>query len=213
MDTMFSVPALPDAPLAVRAVEYVRSCETDPVINHSIRSYLFAALLAEHEGLRAGAGFDKDLLFFACVLHDLGTSPLASGTQRFEVDGADMAATFLADSGIGAADVDLVWEAIALHSTPGIPERRGPIAYLTRLGVAIDFGIGSDFISDERGRAIHDRYPRLNMATALIDEIVKHAARGRTNAFPPSVAADCIRERKDGLTTLERVTRAGRWGE
>ena len=180
MDTMFSVPALPDAPLAVRAVEYVRSCETDPVINHSIRSYLFAALLAEHEGLRAGADFDKDLLFFACVLHDLGTSPLASGTQRFEVDGADMAATFLAGNGIGAA---------------------------------IDFGVGSDFISAEQGRAIHDRYPRLNMATALIDEIVKHAARGRANAFPPSVAADCIRERKDGLTTLERVTRAGRWGE
>ena len=213
MDTMFSVPALPDAPLAVRAVEYVRSCETEPVTNHSIRSYLFATLLAEHEGLRAGADFDKDLLFFACVLHDLGTSPLASGTQRFEVDGADMAAAFLAGHGIGAADVDLVWEAIALHSTPGIPERRGPIAYLTRLGVAIDFGVGSDFISDEQGREIHDRYPRLNMATALIDEIVRHAARGRTNAFPSSVAADCIRERKNGLTTLERVTRAGRWGE
>ena len=213
MDTMFSVPALPDTPLAVRAVAYVRSCETEPVTNHSIRSYLFATLLAEHEGLRPVADFDKDLLFFACVLHDLGTSPLASGTQRFEVDGADMAATFLSGSGIGAADVDLVWEAIALHSTPGIPERRGPIAYLTRLGVAIDFGIGSDFISDEQGQAIHDRYPRLNMATALIDEIVRHAARGRVNAFPPSVAAECIRERKEGLTTLERVARAGRWRE
>lgn len=213
MDTMFSVSALPDTPLAVRAVAYVRSCETEPVTNHSIRSYLFATLLAEHEGLRPVADFDKDLLFFACVLHDLGTSPLASGTQRFEVDGADMAATFLSGSGIGAADVDLVWEAIALHSTPGIPERRGPIAYLTRLGVAIDFGIGSDFISDEQGQAIHDRYPRLNMATALIDEIVRHAARGRVNAFPPSVAAECIRERKEGLTTLERVARAGRWRE
>lgn len=214
MNTIFSVPALPDTPLAVGAVEYVRSCETEPVANHSFRSYLFASLLAEHEGLRPGADFDPSLVFFACVLHDLGTSPLASGTQRFEVDGADLAAAFLTGNGVSAADADLVWEAIALHSTPGIPERRGPIAYLTRLGVAMDFGFGSDFISDEQGRAIHDRYPRLNMATALIDEIVKHAARGRLNALSPSVAGELIRERTDGgMTTLERVARAGRWGE
>jgi hypothetical protein len=214
MDTISSLPALPATPLAVRAVEHVLACETEPVANHSFRSYLFASLLAEHEGMRPDADFDPSLVFFACVLHDLGTSPLASGTQRFEVDGADMAATFLAGNGIGAGDVDLVWEAIALHSTPGIPERRGPIAYLTRLGVAIDFGLGSEFISDEQGRAIHDRYPRLNMATALIDEIVRQAARGRLNALPPSIAADLIRERKEGgLTTLERLTHAGRWGE
>ena len=214
MDTMFSVPALPDTPLAVTALEYIRACEIEPAVNHSIRSYLFATMLAEHEGMRPRADFDPGLLFYACVLHDLGTSPLASGAQRFEVDGADMAATFLTGNGIGAKDVDLVWEAIALHSTPGIPERRGPIAYLTRRGVAIDFGFFSDFISDEQGQAIHDRYPRLNVATALADEIVKHAARGRMNALAPCVASEVIRERADGgLSTLERLTHAGRWGE
>jgi hypothetical protein len=214
MDTLSSVPALPDTPLAVTAIEYVRACEIEPAVNHSIRSYLFATLLAEHEGMRPAADFDPGLLFYACVLHDLGTSPLASGTQRFELDGADMAAAFLTGNGIGAADVDLVWEAIALHSTPGIPERRGPIARLTRRGVAMDFGFFSEFIDDEQGRAIHDRYPRLNMATALIDEIIRHAGRGPLNALGPSVAAEVIRERGDGgLSTLERVTRAGRWGE
>ena len=213
MDTTSSITALPDAPLAVSAVEYIRACEIEPAVNHSIRSYLFATLLAEHEGVRPVADFDPGLLFYACVLHDLGTSPLASGTQRFEVDGADMAAAFLAGNGIGAAEVDLVWEAIALHSTPGIPERRGPISYLTRRGVAMDFGFFTDFLSDEQGREIHDRYPRLNMATALIDEIIRHAARGPLNALGPCVAAEVIRERADGgLSTLERVTRSGRWG-
>jgi hypothetical protein len=209
-----ALPALPETPLAVRALEYVRACETEPVANHGIRSYLFASLLAEHEGLRPGADFDAGLLYFACVLHDLGTSPLASGTQRFEVDGADMAAAFLTGNGIGDGDTDLVWEAIALHSTPGIPERRGPVARLTRLGVAMDFGFGSGFVSDAQGQAIHDRHPRLNMATALIDEIVRHAARGTANAPFTTVAAECVRERKDGeLSTLERATHAGRWGE
>jgi HD domain-containing protein len=213
MDTVTSVPAFPGTPLAVSAIEYVRACETEPVLNHSIRSYLFAALLAEHEGLRAGADFDNELLFYSCVLHDLGTSPVASGTERFEVEGADLAAAFLTGNGIGAGDVDLVWEAIALHSTPGIPDRRGPLAYLTRRGVAMDFGFFSDFISDAQGQAIHGSYPRLNMATALTDEIIRHAARGPLNALPPSIAAELIRERKAGLTTLERATRAGRWGE
>ena len=106
---MQTVPALPTTPLAVRAVEYVRACETEPVANHSVRSYLFAMLLAEHEGLRPPADFDPDLLFFACVLHDLGTSPVAGGTQRFEVDGADLAAEFLTGNGVGARGVDLVW--------------------------------------------------------------------------------------------------------
>jgi hypothetical protein len=76
------------------------TCETEPVANHSLRSYLFAVLLAGHEGLRPAADFDPDLLFYACVLHDLGTSPAAGGTQRFEVDGADMAAQFLTDNGV-----------------------------------------------------------------------------------------------------------------
>ena len=184
---------------------------------HTVTAYwpsLFAALLAQHEGLRPGTDFDAGLLFFACVLHDLGTSPLSSGTQRFEVEGADMAAAFLAANGIGAAAVDLVWEAIALHSTPGIPERRGPVAYLTRRGIAMDFGFFADFVSDEQGQAIHDSYPRLNMATALTDEIIRHAARGPLNALAPSIAAELIRERKEaGVSVLERLTQAGRWGE
>ena len=181
---MTTVPTLPTTPLAVRAVEHVRACETEPVVNHSLRSYLFAVLLAEHEGLRPSADFELDLLFFACVLHDLGTSPAAGGTQRFEVDGADMAAKFLIDNGADARGVDLVWEAIALHSSPGIAERRGTLAYLTRRGVGIDFGPGSEFITDAQGQAVHTRYPRLRMVPSMIDE--DRPPCGRTPRNAPS---------------------------
>jgi HD domain len=215
MNAASSVPALPATPLAVRAAEYVRACETEAVANHSIRSYLFAVMLAEHEGLWPSAEFDPDLLFFACLMHDLGTSPQASGTQRFELDGADMAATFLTDNGIDASAVELVWEAIALHTSPGIAERHGVLAYLTRGGVGVDFGRGSEFITGAQGQEIHARHPRLRMATALVDEIVRHAARGPLNAPPYTIAGELVRERgQDGhLTTLERAARASRWGE
>lgn len=212
---MNTVPALPATPLAARAVEYVRACETEPVANHSVRSYLFAVLLAEHEGLRSSADFDPDLLFFACVLHDLGTSPVAGGTQRFEVDGADLAAKFLTDHGVGARGVDLVWEAIALHSSPGIAERRGALAYLTRRGVGIDFGPGSEFITDAQGQAVHSRYPRLQMVTSLIDEIVRHAGRSPQNAPRYSIAGELVRERgqQGHPTTIEQAALTSRWGE
>ncbi len=212
---MNTVPTLPTTPLAVRTVGYVRTCETEPVANHSVRSYLFAMLLAEHEGLRPSADFDPGLLFFACVLHDLGTSPAASGTQRFEVDGADLAAKFLTDNGVDARGVDLVWEAIALHSSPGIAERRGTLAYLTRRGVGIDFGPGSEFITDAQGQAVHTRYPRMRMVTSLTDEIVRHAGRSPQNAPRYSIAGELVRERgPDGHpTTIEQAALTSRWGE
>jgi hypothetical protein len=212
---MNTVPALPTTPLAVRTVEYVRACETEPVANHSLRSYVFAVLLAEHEGVRPSADFDPDLLFFACVLHDLGTSPVAGGTQRFEVEGADMAAKFLTDNGADTSGVDLVWEAIALHASPGIAERRGALAYLTRRGVGIDFGPGSEFITDAQGQAVHARYPRLRMVSSLIDEIVRHAGRSPQNAPRYSIAGELVRERgQEGhLTTIEQAALTSRWGE
>jgi len=214
MNPVPALPALPASPLAVRTVDYIRARETEPVANHSLRSYLFAVLLAEHEGLRPAADFDPDLLFFACVLHDLGTSPTAGGTQRFEVEGADMAASFLTDNGADGSGVDLVWEAIALHTSPGIAERRGALAYLTRRGVGIDFGPGSDFITDAQGQAVHTCYPRLRMATSLTDEIVRHARRSPQNAPRYSIAGELVRERgEEGHpTTIEQVALTSRWG-
>jgi HD domain len=214
MNISHRLPALPDSPVARRAAEYAWSWESEPIANHSIRSYLFAALLADHEGLTAGTDFDADLLFCACVLHDLGTSPSAPGQQRFEVEGADLAVEFLTRHGYGARETDPVWEAIALHTSPGIAERRGALAYLTRRGVGADFGSGADFVTDAQGKAAHLRYPRLNMVTALVDAIVTHAARAPQAAARFTIAGELARERgKLGApTTMELAANASRWG-
>lgn len=216
MDIPHLIPALPDGLVARLAVEHVRSRETEPVANHSIRSYVFAVLLAEHEGLRAGADFDPDLLFHACVLHDLGTSPSAPGLQRFEVEGADMAAQFLTGQGYGTPEIDAVWEAIALHTTPGIAERKGALAYLTRSGVGADFGVGADYVTDAQGEAVHLRYPRLNMVAALVDGIIRHAARAPQTAAPRNTPAYTLTQERGPLgtnpTAMELQANASRWG-
>jgi len=212
---MTSILDIPETPAALLAGEYVRDVVTESVANHSFRSYLFGMLIAEHEGIRPGTDFDPEILFLACVLHDVGTSPRAGGRQRFELDGADMAAELLTAQGFGAKEVDLVWEAIALHTSPGIPERRGPIADLTRRGVGMDFGRAADLVSQEHADAIHARFPRLRMASSLADEIARHAARSPENAPGLTLAYELVRERAedpDGLSRIERMAMASRWG-
>ncbi|GAA2065359.1 HD domain-containing protein [Catenulispora yoronensis] len=207
--------AFPDTPAARQACEYVRAHVSEPTANHSFRSYLFGMLIADHEGIRPGPDFEPELLFLACVLHDLGTSPLAPGRQRFELDGADLAAELLTGHGFAAREVDLVWEAIALHSTPAIPERRGPIAALTRRGVGMDFGRAAEIVTEAQATEIHAHFPRLRMASTLADEIVRHAARGPENAPRMAIAAEIIRERSedpDELSGMERMALASRWG-
>jgi len=110
---MNDILALPTVQLADVSLSIVQNTEKAPIADHSIRSFLFARLLAEQEGSVDDAAYDEDLLFAACVMHDLGLGTLAAGRARFEVEGADLAASVLTGHGVAAADVDRVWEAIA----------------------------------------------------------------------------------------------------
>lgn len=211
---MHTIPDLIDSEVARAAIEFARSTESAAVFNHSVRSYLFGESLAAHEGLRSGSDFDSETLLLGCVLHDLGAGTAAAGKERFEIEGADLAATLLTEHGCDRAVVDAVWEAIALHSSFGIAQRRGPICYLVNGGVAIDFGLNAELVDDDAAAAIHDRYPRLSMAKALTDAIVAQAQRSPEAALPYTMAGEVLRERREGGTTrLEQMAALGRWGE
>jgi hypothetical protein len=172
---MQQVPDLPDTSVARAAIRLARSTESPSVFNHSVRSYLFGELLAAREGMRPGAEYGSEALFLACVLHDLGAGTAAPGRERFEVDGADLTAALLTEHGCERAVVDAVWEAIALHTSGGIAERRGALCYLVRSAVGVDFGRNADFIDEQIAAEIHSSYPRLSMARRLIDAIAAHA--------------------------------------
>lgn len=203
---------LPEDPIAGPVLEIIRSDEPEPVANHSIRSYLFARLLARHEGLVVGRDVGEQALFAACVLHDIGLTARGNGRQRFEVDGADTAVAILAPLGVPDGERSAIWEAIALHTSPGIAERRGPLAYLTRAGIAADFG-GPAAVTDDEAAAIHAAYPRLEMTTALVDAIVTQARANPVKAPRYSIAGELLRERAASpRTELEKAATAARWG-
>ena len=94
--------ALPAGPLAEASLSVVTATESKLIAHHSIRSFLYARLLADQEGSRHDAAYDENLLFAACVLHDLGLGTLAPGNARFEVEGADLAASLLTGHGVAA---------------------------------------------------------------------------------------------------------------
>ncbi|WP_411126326.1 HD domain-containing protein [Streptomyces sp. x-19] len=211
--------ALPSTPLADAVINLIRPVETPSVFNHSIRSYLFARLVAGHLGLAAGHDYQDDLLFAACAMHDLGLASDGPHRQRFEVEGADRAAELLVQQGASTTDADQVWQAIALHTSRGIAERRGTLCVLVREGVALDFGgpAGTDHldaITDEQADALHTAYPRLDMIRSLTDAIVEQAAKDPKNAPRYTTPGELLRERQSfGRTRLEHTYRSSRWGD
>ncbi|MFC3991114.1 HD domain-containing protein [Actinoplanes siamensis] len=205
---------LPDNELATATLALVADAESIEVANHSVRSYLFARLLAEHQQAVAGRDYQPQLLFVACVLHDVGLSALGDRRQRFEIDGADVAAEFLTARGLPTADVDAVWDAIALHTSPGIAERRSVLCELVRRGVGVDIGLDAAFVTEADAARIHAAHPRREMTRSLVDTIVAQAHARPEKAPPYSLAWTFLRERGTAphVTALEAAAAASRWG-
>jgi hypothetical protein len=204
---------LPAGPLAEATLSVVRTSESASIANHSLRSFFFAELLAVRLGCLEDPAYDRDLLFAATVMHDLGAGTLAGGEARFEVEGADLAAAVMREHGVPEPDVDRVWEAIALHTSPGIAARRGLLAYLTREGVGIDFGRRPEVVSAWAPQ-IHAAYPRLDMVRSLVGAIVERAARCPAAGPRYSIGGELLRERQaNGITDMELSAASCPWGE
>jgi hypothetical protein len=94
--------------------------------------------------------------------HDVGlTHQHSSVDGRFEVDGANVARDFLRSHGIAQQDIDTVWTAIALHTTPGIPQHIHPVVALVTAGVEMDvLGLSYAEYSDAEREAVVHAHPR-----------------------------------------------------
>ena len=150
--------AVPDSQLAREITDLVRDTESPLLFHHSSRVYYFAALAGKRRGLK----FDAELLYAGAMFHDMGlTHRHASDHLRFEVDGANVARDFLKRRGIPQQDIDLVWTAIALHTTPGIPEHMHPVVALVTAGVEMDvLGIDYSGFGDSDREAVVHAHPR-----------------------------------------------------
>lgn len=149
---------IPDSAIAREATQLLHDSASDLLFQHSMRVYLWGALAADRKQLT----FDPELLYVGAMFHDLGlTERFQKSPLRFEVDGANAARDFLRSHGIPQADVDKVWSAIALHTTPGIPDFLHAEAALLHLAAGLDVaGRSYDQFTEEEREAILAAYPR-----------------------------------------------------
>ena len=150
--------SVPDSKLAREITELVKDTESPLLFHHSSRVYYFGALAGKHRDLK----FDPELLYIGAMFHDMGlTHKHRSAHERFEVDGANAARDFLHSHGIAERDVDTVWTAIALHTTPGIPQHMHPVIALVTAGVEMDvLGLAYRNYSDAEREAVVRAHPR-----------------------------------------------------
>ena len=149
---------VPDTALVRDAIALSRSLLEPFLFNHVMRSWLFGILLSE----AAEVAPDAELLAVAAILHDLGLTERYTAENRFEVDGANAAREFMRNRGISAQQTQVVWDAIALHTTPTLALHKEPEVVMTHSGIAVDvLGAGLDRIPQEKQRAILTAFPRL----------------------------------------------------
>src|ERR1700761_7056889 len=191
MSNLSSALAIPDSLLAKEATDILREHSTELLFNHSVRVYLFAAEQGRHQRLR----FDPELLYVAAAFHDLGLiKEYSSPTERFEVDSANAARQFLNAHNIAEDQVQAVWEAIALHTTPGIPKYMRPEVALLNSGVLLDvLGVGFDQFPAQLREEIVSRYPRKNFKEGSIQEYFAGFAHKPGTTYGTVNAAICER--------------------
>src|ERR1700682_5733388 len=149
---------VPDTVLVRDAIDLSRSASEPFLFNHAMRSWLFGVLLSES----AERAPDAELLAVATILHDLGLTDRYTAENRFEVDGANAARSFLKGRGISTQQMQVVWDAIALHTTRSIALHKEPEVAMTHSGIAVDaIGVGLSRIPTDKLQAILATFPRL----------------------------------------------------
>ena len=163
---------IPDTALCNAAVDLLESSSPEFLCTHCLRTYIFGSLAVRGLGRSV---VDEEAAFCAAALHDLGLVPAYRGDNRFEVDGADAARQFCAKHQVPPERADLVWEAIALHTSAGIATRLADEIALVHLGAGLElFGLGLDQVPPQVVEQVLERYPRTNFKAEFRNLLIEH---------------------------------------
>ena len=152
--------SVPETPLISRSIELARDRSEPYLFNHAMRSWLFAALLAQRKQI----AHDGEVLAVTTILHDIGLTESFDGPLRFEVEGANAARAFARNEGVDDRRAQLIWDGVALNSTPSIALYKEPEIAIATMGIGLDWGgFGYEALTDAEVAEIVDVFPRLGM--------------------------------------------------
>lgn len=159
-----------DSPLITRAMDLARVHSEPFLFNHAVRSWLFAVRLGQLQGIP----HDAEVIAVGTLLHDLGLTSSFTGPKRFEIEGANAARTFAREEGLDDRRVQLIWDTVALNSTPSISLYKETEVALCTAGIALDYGgLQYDRIPPDEVKSILAAFPRLDMKRCFTDSVCR----------------------------------------
>jgi hypothetical protein len=158
-----------ETPLVTRAMDFARSHSEPYLFNHAVRSWLFAVRLGQLQGI----AHDAEVVAVGSLLHDLGLTNSFKGQKRFEIEGADAARAFAHEQGLDDRRVQLIWDSVALNSTPSIGLYKEAEVALCTAGIGVEFGFQYDQIPPNEMKIIVSAFPRLDMKRRFADSVCR----------------------------------------
>jgi hypothetical protein len=152
--------SVPDGPLITAVIEYAQRLSEPYLFNHAMRSWLFAEAI----GCIKGIDYDREVVAIGTILHDIGLTASVSGPNRFEVNGADAALSFIKGKGLSDRRAQLIWDLVALNSTPSLALHKEPEVAVGTMGIGLDYGgFGVEALPAADVGLILSAFPRLKM--------------------------------------------------
>lgn len=149
-----------DGPLIRAAVDYAQRLSEPYLFNHAMRSWLFAEAI----GRARAIDYDREIVAIGTILHDIGLTAGVSGPHRFEVNGANAARSFLQAHRLSNRRTQLIWDLVALNSTPSLALHKEPEVAVGTMGIGLDYGgFGIEALQAAEVEGILGAFPRLMM--------------------------------------------------
>jgi hypothetical protein len=159
-----------DTPLVRGAIEMARTHSEPFLFNHAVRSWLFAVRLGQLQDV----AHDPEVVAVGSLLHDIGLTDSFAGPRRFEIEGADASRAFVREQGLDDRRAQLIWDSVALNSTPSIALYKEAEVALCTAGIGLDWGgFQYDQIPPDEMNGILAAFPRLDMKRGFTDSVCR----------------------------------------
>ena len=155
-----------DTPLITAVIEYAQRLSEPYLFNHAMRSWLFAEAMGRMKRL----DYDHEVVAIGTILHDIGLTASVSGPNRFEVNGAAAAVAFIKGQGFSDRRAQLIWDLVALNSTPSLALHKEPEVAVGTMGIGLDYGgFGLQALPAGDVERILTAFPRVKMKQNFAD--------------------------------------------
>jgi hypothetical protein len=193
--------SVPDSALITAVIEHAQQLSEPYLFNHAMRSWLFAEAIGRIKAI----DYDREVVAIGTILHDIGLTASVSGPNRFEVNGADAVLLFIKGKGLSDRRAQLIWDLVALNSTPSLALHKEPEVAVGTMGIGLDFGgFGVEALPTGDVERILSAFPRLRMKQRFVETCCQ-LVRTKPETSPDNFLRDFGERFVPGYKTVSTV--------